>query len=227
MSVNSTPSFFLIFKREYLFAYRHWAEIIQPWIFFLLIITLFPLALTPDPKLLTLISPGIIWVGILLSTLLSLDKLFRLEFEHHMVEQWLLSPVDFKYFVFIKLISHWCIAIIPLILLLPLISIGLHLSVYATEILLLTILLGTPSLSFIGAIFSALTVSLRQTGLLLALLVLPFYIPILIFAASAVSNAITGLAVAPQLALLGAILLLTLPLAPLATSAALRIGISS
>lgn len=199
---------------------------IQPWIFFLLIITLFPLALTPDPKLLTLISPGIIWVGILLSTLLSLDKLFRLEFEHHMIEQWLLSPIDFKYFILIKLISHWCISIIPLILLLPLISVGLHLSFYTTEILLWTILLGTPSLSFIGAIFSALTVSLKQTGLLLALLVLPFYIPILIFAASAVSNSITGLAVVPQLALLGAILLLTLPLAPLATSAALRIGVS-
>ena len=221
------PTFFLIFKREYLFAYRHWAEMIQPWIFFLLIMTLFPLGLNPDPKLLTLISPAIIWVGILLSTLLSLDKLFRLEFEHHMIEQWLLSPIDFRVFILIKLISHWCISILPLILLLPLISIGLHLSVYTTEVLLLTIVLATPSLSFIGAIFSALTISLRQTGLLLALLVLPFYIPILIFAASAVSNAIAGLAVAPQLALLGAILCLTLPLAPLATSAALRIGVSS
>jgi heme exporter protein B len=218
--------FFLIFKREYLFACRHSAEIIQPWIFFLLLLVLFPLALNPDPKLLQLVSPGIIWVGILLSILLSLDKLFRHEYEHHMIEQWLLSPIDFRVFIFIKLISYWSISLIPLLLLLPFIAAGLHLSLYTTKILFYTLLLATPSLSFMGAVFSALTVSLRQTGLLLPVLVLPFYVPVLIFAASAVSNAMNGLEVSAQLALLGAILLLTLPLAPLAAASALKSGVT-
>lgn len=216
----------IIFKREFLFAYRHWADIIQPWIFFILIISLFPLGLSPDTVLLMQISPAIIWIGILLSLLLSLDKLFRLEVEYHMIEQWLLSPINLNIFILFKLIAHWCFSIIPLILLLPFITAGLHLSGYTAEILLWTILLATPSLCFMGAIFSALTVSLRHNGLLLALLVLPFYIPILIFAASATSNAIAGLSVMPQLLFLTAVLLLTLPLAPIATASALKIGLS-
>lgn len=216
----------LIVKREYLLAYRHWPEMLQPWIFFLMIITLFPLALSPDPKLLTFMAPAIIWIGILLAILLSSHTVFQREVEGAMIEQWLLSPVNFLYFVTLKLIAHWGLSLLPLLILLPFLAAGFHLTFHATRILCFTLLLATPSLTFIGAIFSALTLSLRQNGVLLALLVLPFYIPILIFAASSVSNAMADLPVSAPLALLGAILLIALPLAPLAVSAALKIGVT-
>jgi len=211
-----------MFHREWLFAYRKLSEIFNPWIFFLLIITLFPLALNPSPLLLAKLAPCIIWIAILLSTLLNLEKLFRREVEDGVIEQWLLTPVSFLTLIQAKLLANWCIHYLPLIFFMPIIALWLHLSPHALIILLFCILLTTPTLFLVGAVVSALMVRLHNNGVLLAILVLPFYVPLLIFAASAVSDAQLSLPVSGQLAFLGALLALALPLAPLAIAAALK-----
>jgi heme exporter protein B len=216
--------FCLMFRREWIFAYRQRAEILNPWIFLFIITTLFPLALSPEPALLQTIAPGIIWVGILLSTFLNLEKLFRREVDDGVIEQWLLTPNSFLHLMTAKLFANWCIHYLPLMFFVPIIAFWLALSMHALHILLICLLLATPTLHFVGAIFSALTVRIRNNGLLLGILVLPFYIPVLIFAASAVANAQLNLPIAGQLAFLGALLVLTVPLAPIAVSAALKIG---
>jgi heme exporter protein B len=218
--------FRVIFHREWLFAYRKMTEILNPWIFFLIIVTLFPLALNPHPALLKLLAPGIIWISILLSTLLALEKLFRREVEDGVIEQWLLAPVSFLMLVQSKLIANWCSHYVPLLFFMPVLGLWLDLSMHTLFVLFLSILIATPILFLVGAIFSALTVRLSNNGVLLSILVLPFYIPVLIFAASAVANAEAGLPASGQLAFLGALLALVLPLAPFAVAIALRLEAS-
>lgn len=215
-----------LLKRELIIAYRHRVELLNPLLFFGIVVCLFPLSLNAQPQLLQTIAPGIIWVAVLLAILLSLDKLFRSDAADGFLDQLILSHHSLMVLIFTKVFAHWLVTGFPLILLTPLLGLLLHLSSKAILMLCVTLMLGTPVLSLIGAIFAALTISLRVNGLLLPLLVLPFYIPILIFGAGSVALAASGLVINSQLALMAAMLVIVLPLAPLTTSIALKISIS-
>lgn len=224
----SMPSYLTAFtallKRDLVLANRHRSEFVNPLLFFIIIASLFPLAVSPDKKVLQVLAPGVIWVAALLATLLSLENLFRSDFEDGALEQLLLSPQPASILMLAKVLAHWLVTGLPLLILAPLLGALLYLPSKAMTTLMATLALGTPVLSLIGAIAVALTVGLRRSGVLVSLLVLPLYIPVLIFAASAVESAAAGLSVSGQLYFLAALLVLTLTLAPLATAAALRIS---
>jgi len=218
--------FTAMIRRDMTAAFRHPSDLINPLIFFIVVVTLFPLAVTPESDFLREIAPGVLWVSALLATLLSLDMLFQTDFQDGTLEQMLLSPQPLYAAILAKVATHWLLSGLPLTLLSPLLAMMLFLPGDGIQALMLTLLLGTPILSFIGAIGSALTVGLRKTGLLLSLLVLPLYIPVLIFASGAVKAAVAGLPIVGHLALLGALLALAVVLAPLAIATALRISLS-
>ncbi len=218
-------SFGVIVRRDLLLAVRRSSDALQPPLFFVVVVSLFPFAVGAEPNLLARIAPGIIWVAALLATLLSLDGLFRSDFDDGTLEQMLLSPQPLAVLTLAKITAHWLITGLPLILTAPLLGVLLSLPGEAMGVLLLSLALGTPVLSLVGAIGIALTVGLRRGGALLALLVLPLYVPVLIFGAQAVSAASMGLPVSGQLYMLGALLALALSLAPLATAAALRVSL--
>ncbi|MFA9460129.1 heme exporter protein CcmB [Thiohalorhabdus methylotrophus] len=218
-------AFAAILVRDLTLALRHRSELANPLMFFIVVVTLFPLALGPEKDILMRVAPGIIWVAALLAATLSMDGMFRSDFEDGSLEQMLLSPHPPALLVVAKVLAHWLVTGLPLILISPLLALFLHLPMQALPVLLATLALGTPVLSMVGAIGVALTVGLRRGGLLLTLLVIPLYIPVLIFAAGAVDNAAAQLPVAGQLYFLAALLVLALTLAPLATAAALRISV--
>lgn len=213
-------------KRELQLAFRRRSDLVNPLIFFLMVATLFPLGVSPEPTLLATLAPGVVWVAALLSTLLAMDSLFRSDFEDGSLEQILLSPQPLFIVVLGKVIAHWMMTGLPLTLMAPLIAVMLFLPAEGMSGLMMSLLIGTPTLSLIGAIGAALTVGLRKGGVLISLLVLPLYIPVLIFGTAAVEAAVTGLPLAGHLALLGALLALGVALAPLAIAAALRISVS-
>ncbi len=223
---SDLSAFYLLLKRDLTLAYRHRAELANPLLFFVIVVSLFPLGISPESKDLQDIAPGIIWVAALLAAMLSLDSLFRSDFEDGSLEQIALSANSLPLMVLAKVLAHWLLTGLPLILLAPLLGVLLFLPETAMFTLIATLALGTPVLSLIGAIGVALTVGLRRGGVLLSLLVLPLYIPVLIFAADAVSEAAKGFEVAGQLYFLGALLSLSLTLAPFATASALRISLS-
>lgn len=215
-----------LLQRDLLLAIRRRSEMINPLLFFVLVTTLVPLGVGADSKLLQSIAPGIIWIAALLAALLSLESIFRSDFEDGTLEQLLLSAHPVSMLVLAKVVAHWLITGLPLLLVAPLLGVLLGLPTEGMGILLLTLLLGTPVLSLIGAIGVALTVGLRRGGVILSLLVLPLYVPVLIFASNAIDTAMGGFPVGGQLAMLGAMLVLALSLAPLATAAALRMSLS-
>jgi heme exporter protein B len=219
-------AFTLLLKRDLTLAIRHRAEILNPLLFFVLVTSLFPLGIGADPKLLQAVGPGIIWVAALLAALLSLEGIFRSDFEDGTLEQFLLSSHPVSVLVIAKVLAHWLITGLPLLVISPLLGVLLGLPGDAIMILLVTLALGTPVLSLIGAVGVALTVGLRKGGMILSLLVLPLYVPLLIFAANAVDTAAAGLPVTAHLSLISALLVLSLSLSPLATAAALRISLS-
>ena len=219
-------AFTLLLKRDLTLAMRHRAEMINPLLFFVLVTSLFPLGIGADPKLLQAVGPGVIWVAALLAALLSLEGIFRSDFEDGTLEQFLLSSHPVSVLVLAKVLAHWLITGLPLLVISPLLGVLLGLPGDAIMILLVTLTLGTPVLSLIGAVGVALTVGLRKGGMILSLLVLPLYVPLLIFAASAVDTAAAGLPVTAHLSLISALLVLSLSLSPLATAAALRISLS-
>lgn len=198
----------------------------NPLFFFVLVVTLFPLAVGAQPNLLRAMAPGVIWVSALLAALLSLDGLFRSDFEDGSLEQMLLSPHALSILVLGKIIAHWLVTGLPLLLVAPLLAVFLGLPEPAMGTLWLTLILATPLLSLIGAIGVALTVGLRRGGMLLSLLVLPLYVPVLIFASGAVDRAASGLPVGAQLNILLAMLLSALVLVPLPTAAALKMSVN-
>ena len=210
-------------RRDLLCVSRHRAEAANPLLFFAMVATLFPIALGPDPKVLSAIGPGAIWASALLSTLLSLEGMFRPDLEDGSIEQLLLCPHPLPVLVFAKVCAHWLATGLPLILLAPLLALQFGLTMESTAILLLTLVLGTPALSLLGAVGVALTVGLRGAGLLLALLLLPLYLPILIFATGAGGAVERGLEPSAHLNMLTALLVLALTLAPIAAAAALRV----
>jgi heme exporter protein B len=213
-----------ILKRDLALAYRQRAELMQPMLFFVLVISLFPISVGPEPKTLQLIGPGVIWVAAILSSLLGLERLFRDDFQDGSLEQLMLSNISLPAAALVKVIGHWLTSILPLIILSPLLALFLHLSEPMYWALLKTLLLGTPLLSLIGAIAVALTVGLNRGGVLLALLLLPVFIPLLIFATSAVESASMQLQYTAQLAFIGAMFLFSLALAPFAIAYALRVS---
>ncbi|MBO0212514.1 heme exporter protein CcmB [Vibrio sp. Vb2880] len=215
-----------IIRRELLIAFRRQADIFNPLWFFIIVITLFPLSIGPDPSLLSRIAPGIVWVAALLSALLSLERLFRDDYQDGSLEQMMLMPVPLPVVVISKVLAHWLLTGLPLILISPLLAILLSLDMNTWLSVVLTLLLGTPTLSFIGAIGVALTVGLQKGGVLLSLLVLPLYIPILIFATSAIDAASLGMAYNGQLAILAAMFMGALTLTPFAIAAALRVSVN-
>jgi len=223
--VTSLAAFLGVVRRDLQLTVRKPGELINPLLFFILVVSLFPLGIGPSPQLLAAVAPGVIWVAALLATLLSMERLFRSDFEDGALEHLLLSPHPLPLLVLAKVLAHWLVTGLPLLLVSPLLGVLLHLPGPAIRALPLTLVLGTPALSLIGAIGVALTVGLRRGGVLLPLLVLPLYVPVLIFGTAAVTAAGAGLPATGQLALLGALLMLALTLAPLATAAGLRIGV--
>ncbi len=224
--MSLTQAFLAIIRRDLLLAFRRRAEMANPLLFFVMVVTLFPLAVGAQPNLLQTMAPGVIWVSALLAALLSLDSLFRSDFDDGSLEQLLLSSHSLPVLVLGKIVAHWLVTGLPLLLVAPLLALFLGLPERAMPTLWLTLLLATPMLSLIGAIGVALTVGLRRGGMLLSLLVLPLYIPVLIFASSAVDRAASGLPVTAQINILLAMLLLALVLTPLPTAAALKMSVN-
>ncbi|MFG6178753.1 heme exporter protein CcmB [Halomonas sp. THAF12] len=213
-------------RRDLVLRLRGRGEVWNPLVFFALVITLFPIGISPDPTLLATIAPGLLWVAALLAALLSLDGVFRGDFEDGSLEQLLLSPQPLPALALAKVAVHWLLTGLPLALMAPVLGIMLSLPMGSYAVLALSLALGSASLSLIGAIGAALTVGLSRGGVLLSLLVLPLYIPVLIFGAGAVQAAIQGGGVAAHLAILGALLAAALIFAPFAIAAALRISLN-
>lgn len=213
-------------KRDLVLLMRRRSEVLNPLVFFALVITLFPIGISPDPELLATIAPGLLWVAALLAALLSLDSLFRSDYDDGSLEQLLLSPQPLPALALAKVAVHWLVTGLPLALMAPLLGIMLALPAGSYAVLALSLGLGSASLSLVGAIGAALTVGLSRGGVLLSLLVLPLYIPVLIFGAGAVQAAILGDGVSAHLAILGALLAVSLSLAPWAIAASLRISIN-
>ncbi len=217
-------TFYNVFKRDMQVAVRNKGDVINPLIFLIIVITLFPLGIGPETAVLTRIAPGIIWVAALLAALLSLERLFKSDFVDGSLEQMLLSPQPLFIMVFAKITAHWLLTGVPIIIIAPLLAIMLHMEQSAYPALLITLLLGTPILSLIGAIGVALTVGIKKGGVLLSLLILPMYIPVLIFATGAIEAASVNMPYSGHVAIMAALLIGALTLAPLATSAALRVS---
>lgn len=224
--VSLWRQFTSVLRRDGLLAFRKRSELVNPLVFFVMAATLFPLGVSPQPDQLAQIAPGVIWVAALLATLLSLDSLFRDDFADGTLEQALLSPQPLMLVCLAKVCVHWLTTGLALTLVSPLLAVMLFLPEPAWSGLVLSLLLGTPTLSLIGAIGAGLTVGLKRGGVLVSLLVLPLYIPVLLFGSAAVQAAASGLPIGGYLALLGALLALGCVLAPLAIAAAVRISVS-
>lgn len=217
--------FMLLVMREARLLCRRPAELANPLVFFAIVIALFPLAVGPQTQLLQSLSPGLVWVAALLAVLLSLDGLFRSDFEDGSLEQWVLSSHPLPLLVLAKVSAHWLFSGLALVLLSPLLALMLGLPGRCLPVLLVSLLLGTPILSLLGAIGAALTVGLKRGGLLLALLILPLYIPVLILGSGALQASLQGLPVAGHLLWLASLTALTVTLTPFAIAAGLSISV--
>ena len=215
---------FWVIRRDLTIAMRRRADVFTTLIFFAIVVSLFPLGIGPEPNTLRLIAPGIVWVGALLASMLALEQIFSADHRDGTLEQMLLTPQPVALLVAGKVLAHWLVSGVPLVLMAPLLGLQFDLSWEALQTLIVSLLLGTPTLSLIGAIGAALTLGLRSGGVLLALLVLPLYIPVLIFGAGAVEATVSGLGGQSHLSMLAAILVGSLVLTPLATAAALRVA---
>ncbi len=211
-----------IVRRDLRLALRRGGDSANVVAFFVLAIALFPLGIGPDTPLLARIAPGAIWVAALLAALLSLDRLFRADYEDGSLELLALAPPPLEATVLAKCLAHWLTTGVPLVVASPLLAVMLDMSGEGLGALVAAMALGTPTLSLIGAIGAALTLTLRSGGVLISLLVLPLYVPALIFGVGAVDAAVHGLAVRPHLMVLGGMLLAALALCPWASAAALR-----
>ncbi|MDO9797136.1 heme exporter protein CcmB [Glaesserella parasuis] len=214
-----------IIQRELTIAFRKPEEILNPLWFFLIIITMFPLLMGPNPELLAKIASGTAWVAAVLSALLSFERLFRDDYLDGSLEQLMLLPVGLPQVALAKVIAHWLLTGLPLILLSPITAVLLSLETEVWWALVLTLLLGTPILSCLGAIGVALTVRLRKGGTLLSLLILPLFLPVLIFAAAVLEASTLNMGYTGQLAILGAMLALSLTFSPFAIAGALRVSL--
>jgi heme exporter protein B len=215
-------AFLALVARDLRLAMRQGSDAAMVLIFYLLAVLLFPFGVGPEPNILARISTGVLWVTALLAALLSLERLFVSEHEDGSLDQLALLPLPLALVVLAKVLAHWLLTGLPLTILAPVLAVALGMDSTAYPVLIVALALGTPTLSLIGALGAALTLGARRAGALLALLILPLYIPALIFGVAAVDAALAGLAAGPHLAILGALLLAAIPLCPWATAAALR-----
>jgi len=214
-----------VLRREVSLAMRQKGEVLTPLMFFMVVASLFPLGVGAESNLLLRMAPGVLWVSALLAAMLSLQRMFSTDYADGSLEQMILSSTPLGLLVLAKALAHFLISGLPLVLIAPVLGLQFGMDGRAMGLLLLTLLLGTPTLSLIGSIGAALTLGVRGAGVLLSLLILPLYIPVLIFGAGAVEADAAGLDIAGHLSLLAALLVLSLFFSPMATSAALRISV--
>lgn len=226
ITTSTTGAFMATLKRDLLIAYKRKNDMVNPFMFFLIVATLFPIGISPDADRLSEIAAGVLWISALLAALLAMDNLYRSDYEDGSLEQLLLSPHPLYFLVLAKNIAHWLVSGLPVVLVSPLIAYMLSLPEGAYRVLVLTLLLGTPVLSLLGSIGVALTVGLGSRGLILAMITLPMCVPVLIAGTLAVEQTQNGASLLGFLAILGAMLLGALTLAPLASAAALRISVN-
>jgi len=212
-------------QRDLTLAWRRRADVMSTLFFFVIVVSLFPLGIGPETQLLRSIAPGVVWVAALLASMLSLGRVFANDYQDGTLEQMLLTPQPLYLIVLAKVFASWLVSGVPLALMSPILGLQFGLSRNTLSVLLLSLLLGTPVLGLIGSIGAALTLGLRGAGVLIALLVLPLYIPVLIFGAGAVDASINGVSAQANLSLLGAVLAIAFVFSPWATSAALRISL--
>jgi heme exporter protein B len=218
--------FLCVLGRDLTLAMRRRTDVLTTLFFFIIVISLFPLGVGTEKATLRLLGPGVVWVAALLASMLALERLFAADYEDGTLEQMLLTAQPPALLVLAKVTAHWLLTGLPLVVIAPLVGLQYQLSGEAQWIMALSLLIGTPVLSLIGAIGAALTLGLRGGGILLSLLILPLYIPVLVYGAGAVTASMVDLAdTQPYLSLLGAFLLLSLTLSPLATAAALRFAL--
>ena len=214
----------LVIRRDLVLAMRRRADVLTTLIFFVMVVSLFPLGVGPEMDMLRKMAPGVLWVAALLASMLSLGRLFSADYLDGTLEQMMLAPQSLSMLVLGKMVAHWMVSGLPLVLMAPVLGIQFDMSAEALGVLILGLLLGTPVLSMMGAIGAALTLGLRGGGVLLSLLVLPLCIPVLIFGTGAVEAVTTGLSVVSHLSMLGALLVLALAFTPWVTAQALRIS---
>ncbi len=215
-----------VILRDLRLAVRSRSEIAQPFLFFVLVVSLFPFGVGPEPGQLRALAPGVIWVAALLATYIALEGLLRGDMQDGTLEHFLLSPVPLPFLLIGKILAHWFVTGLPLVVASPLLAVLLNLPAEAIGTLMLALMLGTPTLSLIGAIGVALTAGLPRGGMLLALIVMPLYVPVLVFGSGAVEGAASGLSAAGQLYVLAALLALSVTLAPVGAALGLRIALS-
>lgn len=219
-------AFVAVLRRDFSLAWRSRADLVNPLGFFVLVVSLFPLGMSPDPALLARIGPGLVWIAALLAVLLSLENLFRSDRDDGALEQVLMSSSPLPVLVLARVLAHVATVGLPLVVITPLLALMLNIQGDAFVALMAGIALGVPVLCMVGAIGAALTTGLPRGGVLVALIVLPLYVPVLVFGAGAAHAATLGLPYAGQLAILGALLALSFALAPFAIAGALRISVS-
>ncbi len=217
--------FVSVVQRDLLLAVRRRADVLTSFFFFIIVVSLFPLGIGPEPNTLREIAPGVVWVAALLASMLALQRLFAGDYADGTLEQLVLSAQPLTVLVLGKIVAHWLVTGIPLVLIAPLLGLQFDLPADALGVMTAGLLLGTPVLSLLGAIGAALTLGVRGAGGLVALLVLPLYIPVLIFGAGAVAAAVSGQSAEGHMSLLAAFLLFSLVAAPWATAAAIRIAV--
>ena len=213
-------------RRDLLIAYKRKNDLFNPFMFFVLVATLFPIGISPEPEVLGEISAGVLWISALLASLLAMDNLFRADFEDGSLELLMLSPHPLYFLVLAKNVAHWLVSGLPVVLVSPLLAYMLNFPEGAYSTLVLTLLLGTPVLSLLGSIGVALTVGLGSRGLILAVITLPMSVPVLIAGTLTVSQTLEGASLSGYLAIMGAMLVAAFTLAPLASAAALRISVN-
>jgi heme exporter protein B len=227
MQTGIVNLFTLALSRDLRLAVRHLDQVLQPLVFFIVVATLFPLAISPALAELRKIAPGVVWVAAMLSSLIALESLFRADVEDGTMEQWVLSGQPLSVLLLGKVVAHWLLSALPLVLISPFVGTALGMPMSVWPVLMGSLALGTGALSVLGAIGAALTVGVRRGSALVALLVLPLQMPVLIFGARAVDLAMRGEPVAAPLNLLAALLLLFISLGPLAIAAAMRISVET
>ena len=227
MGTGLASLFALALTRDLRLAVRHLDQVLQPLVFFVVVATLFPLAISPALADLRKVAAGVVWVAAMLSSLIALESLFRADVEDGTMEQWVLSGQPLSVLLLGKVMAHWLLSALPLVLISPFVGTALGMPLSVWPVLMGSLALGTGSLSVLGAAGAALTVGVRRGSALVALLVLPLQMPVLIFGARAVDLAMRGEAVAGPLNLLAALLFLFISLGPFAIAAAMRISVES
>ena len=218
--------FLTILYRDFLLAFRRRREVFTVLFFFIVVISLFPLGVGTEDKMLKQIAPGVVWIAALLASTLALERLFAVDYEDGTLEQLTLAPSSFSIIVLAKLFAQWFLTGFPLVLISPLVGLFYHLPFISILVMMAVLLLGTPVLSMLGGIAAALTLGLRGGGVLVSLLVLPLYIPVLVYGAGAISTSmVEGLSIEPYILLLSAFMLLAVIFSSWATAAALKISL--